>query len=173
LKTAGPVFLVGLMGSGKSTVGRLLAKALGVEWIDLDAAIETAARKPVAAIFTAEGEAEFRRRENRALRCIPLKRPAVVSCGGGVVLAPENRRILKKAFTVYLAASPAVLARRLTGAQARKRPLLKGRGALAALKSLQKQRAHHYRACARLVLLAGAEPALIVKRLLKRLRQLS
>lgn len=169
MKAAGPVFLIGLMGSGKTTVGKALARHLAWRWVDLDGALERRAGRKVGAIFRQDGEEAF-----RALESAELKRQArpgtVVSCGGGVVLRPENRRLLKAELTLYLAASPAVLAKRLRGAEAAKRPLLKKAGALAALKRLQRERARFYRASARFVLRADAQPEAVALRAFRRLQ---
>jgi shikimate kinase len=167
---SGPVFLTGLMGSGKTTVGQLLARRLGWEWLDLDAALERRSGMKVAKIFETKGEAAFRRLESQELKRQARAGRTVISCGGGAVLAPENRRVLKGALTIYLAASPATLAKRLQGAQARPRPLLQGRGALQALQALQRERAHFYRACARFVLRAADPPSTVAGRAYQRVR---
>jgi shikimate kinase len=89
------VYLVGMPGAGKSVVGRELAGRLGVPFIDLDAEIEQLAGARVSDIFAAEGEAAFRAREATALRDVSMHDPAVVACGGGVVLEPANRITLR------------------------------------------------------------------------------
>jgi shikimate kinase len=150
----GPIVLVGLMGSGKTTVGAALGRRLGWPQVDLDAALERRHGLSVARQFEAVGEAEFRRREAAELkRC--LKPAIVLSTGGGVVLLAENRRRLKACLTVYLQASPRALAPRLGGSQARKRPLLRGKSPLRALMGLQRQRARLYKEVARVVVRAS------------------
>ncbi|MGH2596779.1 MAG: shikimate kinase [Actinomycetota bacterium] len=89
------VYLVGMPGAGKSVVGRELAGRLGVPFIDLDAEIEQHAGARVTDIFAAEGEAAFRAREAAALTDASMHDPAVVACGGGVVLEPANRITLR------------------------------------------------------------------------------
>jgi shikimate kinase len=89
------VYLVGMPGAGKSVVGRELAGRLGVPFIDLDAEIERQAGARVTDIFTGEGEAAFRAREAAALTDASMHDPAVVACGGGVVLEPANRITLR------------------------------------------------------------------------------
>ncbi len=170
MRAAGPVFLIGLMGSGKSTVGQALAKRLGWHWVDLDQAIEQRARRKVAQIFRERGEAAFRQLEAAELRR-QGRAGAVISCGGGVVLLPENRRRLKAGLTLYLAASPQALAQRLKGAQAAQRPLLKAQGALPTLRRLQRERARFYRASARFVLRATDKPEAVAQRAFHRLQR--
>ena len=166
----GPVFLTGLMGSGKTTVGRRLAALLGWKWVDLDRAVERRAGLPVAALFRQKGEAAFRRLERDTLKRLAGQGEQVVSCGGGVVLAAENRRLLKRFPTFYLALSPERLAKRLKGAQAAQRPLLKGQPPVRVLRRLQRERAHFYRVCAQFVLQAGDHPEAIAGRAYGKLR---
>jgi shikimate kinase len=100
------VFLIGFMGAGKSTVGRIVADRFGVPFIDLDSEITRAARRSITEIFDAEGEQGFRSRETAALMQLADTPAAVVACGGGVVLVDENRRLLKETgVVVYLKVS--------------------------------------------------------------------
>jgi shikimate kinase len=89
------VYLVGMPGAGKSVVGKELAGRLGVPFIDLDSEIERQTGSSVADIFAAEGETAFRGREAAALTDASTHDPAVVACGGGVVLEPANRITLR------------------------------------------------------------------------------
>ena len=118
------VALVGLSGSGKSTVGRALALALDVPFTDLDQVIEAEAGVSIPVIFRKQGEAAFRRLESEALaREAALPGPRVLSPGGGIVLSAENRDLLRSQFTViWLDATPSILADRLHGVE--NRPLL-------------------------------------------------
>lgn len=93
------VYLVGMPGSGKSTVGAELAGRLGVPFIDLDVAIARDDGRSITDIFEAEGEAGFRALEARALLRASATDPAVIACGGGVVLEPANRIILRNTGT--------------------------------------------------------------------------
>jgi shikimate kinase len=89
------VYLVGMPGSGKTTVGAEVAGRLGVPFIDLDAAIEGGAGRSVAEVFAEQGEDAFRALEARALLDASRNDPSVVACGGGVVLEPANRITLR------------------------------------------------------------------------------
>jgi shikimate kinase len=95
--------IVGYMGSGKSTLGRLLARALRLEFVDLDRAIVKKAGKGIPEIFAERGERHFRDLEHEALRdALRGKSPTVVACGGGVVVRPDNRSLLQDVTTVFL-----------------------------------------------------------------------
>jgi 3-dehydroquinate synthase len=95
------IALVGLPGSGKSSVARALARRRGWRLADLDLAVEAHTGQPVSAVFAAEGEAGFRKREVEALQeALAGDRPVVVACGGGIVTTPEARRLLAEACTV-------------------------------------------------------------------------
>lgn len=120
------IVLVGLPGAGKSTVGPLVAEALGWAFVDLDREIERVANRSVAEIFRTEGEQGFRRREGEATRTIAGRDGVVLAPGGGWLLDPRNRETLGPgAIVVYLAISPETAAARL-GASANLRPLLAG-----------------------------------------------
>lgn len=119
----GPVVLVGLMGAGKTTVGRLLAARLDVPHVDLDALIEAREGRSVGEIFAADGEPAFREIERRELAAAMNAGACVVSTGGGVVELEENRRVLHSArFVAWLDAPTAALAARVGGGAGR--PLL-------------------------------------------------
>ena len=141
------IFLVGLSGSGKSSVGRLAAARLGWTFIDTDTLIEETAGRSIAAIFSEQGEAAFRTLEGDALARAARSERAVIATGGGAPTHDEGRRILADGFTVWLAVSPAVAAERLARQQADEpRPLLAGdpRERLEAL--LEARRADYARA---------------------------
>ncbi len=107
------IVLVGLSGSGKSTVGPLVARLLGWDFIDTDQLIEAAAERTIPELFAEEGEARFREREQAALREAVGRRRAVVSTGGGAPTTPGGRAELAHGFTVWLVVSPARAAARL------------------------------------------------------------
>jgi len=122
--------LSGPPGVGKSTVGAILAARRGLPLVDLDERVAAAAGMALPAIFALEGEAGFRAREGAAVAALE-RRPAVIVCGGGTLLDPENRRLLaRRGWQVGLSASSETLAARLEASA--ERPLLTG-GGLAAL----------------------------------------
>lgn len=129
------IALVGLMGVGKSTVGRRLAKRLQLDFADGDAEIESAAGMAVSEIFETMGEAEFRAGEARVIRRL-LEGPRIVlATGGGAILREETRDLLKeKAVTVWMRADLDVVATRVLRRDTR--PLLRGRDPLEALTGL-------------------------------------
>lgn len=118
------IYLTGFMGSGKSTVGPLVADRLGWGFLDLDAWIEERAGKPIPAVFAEKGEAHFRAMEAEVLRATTGGEHLVVALGGGALTDEDNLRLAKtNGAVVYLRAAPAELARRLKGT-ADERPLL-------------------------------------------------
>ncbi|HET9444488.1 MAG TPA: shikimate kinase, partial [Acidimicrobiales bacterium] len=101
------VLLVGMMGSGKTTVGRRLARELGWDYLDSDEQVCRRTGRTVREIFEADGEAAFRAEEKRALaEAAGAGRPTVISVAGGAVLDPDNRRILSEAGTVVWLDAP-------------------------------------------------------------------
>lgn len=118
-----PIFFVGMMGAGKTTLGRHLARVLDRQFVDLDHELEARCGVSVAVIFDIEGEAGFRRRETEALDACTRRSGVVLATGGGAVLAPENRAMLReRGVVVYLRARADELYRRL--AYDKSRPLL-------------------------------------------------
>lgn len=124
------IYLTGFMGSGKTTIGPLLARRLGYDFFDLDKAIEKGAGKTVQEIFTEDGEAAFRRIEALKLRAVSRRAREVISMGGGAVTSADNLYFAKtNGAVIYLRVEPRILASRLSESAAR-RPLLQdGQGA--------------------------------------------
>jgi len=117
------IFLVGLMGAGKSTIGRHLAKSLELEFVDSDHEIERRTGASIPLIFDVEGEAGFRQREKKIIDELTQRSGIVLATGGGAVLDPENRACLRERGTViYLYATVDQLLART--AKDRNRPLL-------------------------------------------------
>ncbi len=123
----GPVYLMGFMGSGKTTLGRALAARFdGACYVDLDEEVERSAGMSVREIFSSRGESCFRELEREALRRFAGERGLIVGCGGGTPCQPGNMELMNSTgLTVLLRASDEVLLRRLLEAQAQ-RPLLNG-----------------------------------------------
>jgi shikimate kinase len=109
------LILVGMMGAGKTTTGRILADRLGWEYLDSDEQVMADTGRSVPELFAERGEAAFRTEEERVLaEALASDAPVVVSAAGGVVLSPANRELISRSGTVvWLRADPAVLARRV------------------------------------------------------------
>ena len=102
-KVSGNVFLIGPMGAGKTTVGKLLAKEAGLRFFDSDHEIEQAANASISWIFDVEGESGFRQRESRKIAALTEHEGILLATGGGAVLDPENRKLLRqRGVVVYL-----------------------------------------------------------------------
>lgn len=123
------IFLIGMMGSGKTTLGRQLAQEMGYTFIDLDAYIEQRENKTIAAIFEQLGESAFREMERSALETIVQEyKSAVVATGGGTPCFLDNIIYLNQhGETIYLAVPPQELTRRLLTTNLNTRPLLVGK----------------------------------------------
>ena len=153
-RRAGHVVLVGMMGSGKTRVGRQLATRLGLGFVDSDEQIERRYGRTVREIFEADGEAAFRKLEAEALaEAVGSTQRSVIAAAGGVVLDAGNREVLKRAGTVvWLRARPDVLATRVRDDD--HRPLL-GDDALGVLRRLDAERTPLYEQVANAVLDVG------------------
>ncbi len=148
------IFLVGLMGAGKTTIGRLLARRLGMHFVDSDHEIEARTGASIPWIFEIEGEASFRRREADMIRELTGQHGIVLATGGGAVLDPANRALLAERGTViYLRASVnSILART---SHDKNRPLLQTADPRKKLEDLTAQREPLYREIADLVIDTG------------------
>lgn len=119
------IFLIGYMGAGKTTVGRELAKELGLEFIDIDQYIQARYQKTIADIFDEIGESGFRELENKILQEVGQIENAVISAGGGTPCFHNNMDFMNRnGKTIYLKASPKILAQRLSTCKD-KRPLIR------------------------------------------------
>ena len=147
----GNLFLVGLPGAGKSTLGRQLARRLGKRFLDCDTELETRLGVTIPVIFEIEGEASFRDREGNLLAELVQHAGVVLATGGGVVIRPANREQLKLNGTVvYIHAQPETLRERTR--RSRHRPLLNTPDLLGRLQMLYAQRDALYREAADYVL---------------------
>ena len=163
MRHAGNVYLVGMMGAGKTTVGRLLARRLKLRFIDADQELERRCGVKVPLIFDIEGEAGFRAREAQLLAELTALDGVVLGTGGGAVLLDENRRRLAARGTVvYLRATPEDLYERVK--HDRNRPLLATPDPLARLRELHAQRDPLYRGIADLVVDTGRQTVLALAR---------
>jgi len=171
----GSIFLVGMMGAGKSTIGRLLATSLGLAYLDADRELEARSGVSIPTIFEIEGEAAFRRREAALLDELTKLKGIVLATGGGAVLEAETReRLRARGLVVYLKASADEIFRRTR--RDRSRPLLQAADPHARIVELIGQREPLYEEIAHLRVQSGASsPRRLVDRLLEepRVRELA
>jgi shikimate kinase len=165
------IFLVGLMGAGKTTVGRLLARRLRLRFFDTDIEIERRCGVKIPVIFEIEGEAGFRLREQQVIAELSAMEGIVLATGGGAVLASDSRRHLASRGTVvYLNARPDDLYQRVR--HDRNRPLLATADPLARLRQLHAERDALYRGVADLIVDTGAQSVqLLARELLDKLEE--
>jgi len=160
------IFLVGMMGAGKTTAGRLLARRLGSRFVDTDHEIEERCGVGIPLIFEIEGEAGFREREARAVEELTALEGIVLATGGGVVLRPDNRsRLAARGTVIYLHAPPEALYRRVRND--RNRPLLATEDPLGRLRELYAVRDPLYREIADFIVETGAQSARALSRALQ------
>lgn len=155
------VFLVGPMGSGKSTIGKQLAVALGLSFQDSDHEISRRTGVDIPTIFAFEGEAGFRAREKAVIDALTAFDGQVLATGGGAILDPENRRVLSsRGVVIYLHCSPEQQYRRTS--HDRNRPLLQTEDPLQRLRDLMAVRDPLYRETADLVVSTERRSAVAV-----------
>lgn len=151
------IFFVGLMGAGKTTVGRVLAKHLGKNFYDTDHEIERRTGVNIPLIFELEGEGGFRKRETSIIEELSQMDNIILATGGGAVLAAENRQYLKQNGTViYLRANVNELWHRTRNDKSR--PLLQTADPRAKLEQLFKERDPYYREVANFIVDTGSQP---------------
>jgi len=154
---ARPIVLIGMMGSGKTTVGRRLGARLGRSFVDADKALETRCGVPIATIFDLEGEVGFRQREATVLAELLAQPGIVLATGGGVVLREDNREQLREhGFVVFLRVGAAELWQRLK--RDKVRPLLQTPNPRQRISELLVQREPLYSATAHLTVTGGRLP---------------
>jgi shikimate kinase len=148
------IFLIGLMGAGKTTVGRRLAARLSLEFVDSDHVLEERCGVPVATVFAVEGEPAFREREVKIIDELTQRTGIVLATGGGAVLREENRHHLQeRGMVIYLHTQPQMLFQRTR--HDRGRPLLQTTDPLATLEALYVQRHPLYEQTAHHVIQTG------------------
>ena len=168
MKPESSLILVGMMGAGKTTVGRLLARRLKRNFFDTDEEIERRCGVRIPVIFDIEGEEGFRSRESQVIAELCALENAVLATGGGVVLAEQNRRVIAHGIVVYLHARPAHLWQRVR--HDRNRPLLATADPKKKLEALYDERDPLYREVADLVVDTGKQSVqTLAKDLLARL----
>ena len=145
------LLLIGYRGTGKSTVARLVAERLGWQWLDADVELERRAGKSIAAIFAHDGEPAFRELESQVLAELVQLDWHALALGGGVVLRPENRELIKRAGAVlWLTADAETILARVNAdvTTAARRPNLTAQGGLDEIRQLLVEREPLYRECA-------------------------
>lgn len=148
------IFLVGLMGSGKTTIGRSLAKKLNLRFIDADQEIEARTGASIPLIFEIEGEASFRQREAEVIRDLTDQDGIVLATGGGAVLNDISRQLLRERGTVvYLRASVTSILQRTS--HDKNRPLLQTADPKSTIEELSRQRAPLYQEVAHITVETG------------------
>ncbi len=148
------IFLVGLMGSGKTTIGRSLAKKLNLRFVDADQEIEARTGASIPLIFEIEGEASFRQREADVIRDLTAQQGIVLATGGGAVLNEASRQFLRERGTViYLRASVASILQRTS--HDKNRPLLQTADPRAKIEALSLERAPLYQEVAHIIIETG------------------
>ena len=167
------IYLTGFMGSGKTTVGRILANSIDYRFVDLDDAIESRAGRSIPRIFEMDGEGAFRDLERTALEETLAMDHLVVATGGGALTMRDAMDLAKSAgLVVYLAASPETIVAR-TQAESATRPLLSphANDLLTHVSSLLEQRLPHYRRAHLTVAVDDLDPQMIVREIRRGLRE--
>lgn len=164
------IFLIGLMGAGKTTIGRQLASELSLEFFDSDHEVEKRTGVTITHIFDIEGEAGFRKRETAMLNELTEKKGIVLATGGGAILKPENRQFLmSRGTTIYLYANIDTLLERTS--KDRNRPLLQTEDPQAKLGELLDIRDPLYRETADIIIDTGKDSVrLALKEILEKLQ---
>ena len=165
------LYLVGMMGSGKTSTGRPLAERLGYGFVDADAVIEQAAGCSIPEIFDRDGEAGFRGLESQVLSAISQRHSLVVATGGGVVTQPENWGVLHSGIVIWLDVVPDQLLQRLK-ADSTVRPLLKTDDPEAALNTLLNERRPLYAEADLTVVINDETPGVVADGILQLLPSL-
>lgn len=165
------IFLIGFMGSGKSTISDYLSQNYGMEQIEMDRVIADREGMPITEIFARHGEAYFRDLETALLVELQSKENAVISCGGGTPMREKNVSEMKKhGRVVLLTASPQTIYERVRDSH--ERPLLEGHMDVAYISGLMEQRRETYEAAADLVICTdGKDQAAIAEELIRQLME--
>lgn len=166
------IYLVGLSGSGKSTVGKVLAIKLKLTFVDIDKMIEKSSKKSIVRIFEDDGESKFRRLETAVLRKVAGRagRPKVIALGGGAFESKLHRKLVSETgISIWLRCSANELSNRLKNKS--DRPLLKGHNLKQQLRAQLKKRLKNYRTANLHISTAGKNPAQVSMEIMKSLKK--
>ncbi|MBR2069535.1 MAG: shikimate kinase [Candidatus Gastranaerophilales bacterium] len=160
------IALIGMMGSGKSTIARKISKECKIPLIDTDSLFEERYKIAIKDFFKKFGESNFRQKETALLKEISLKDEFILSTGGGIVLSPENREILfdKDIFTIYLSAEKETIFNRIKNDT--KRPLLMVENPKAEIENILNQRINYYKMANKTLLTDNKQINEIVKEII-------
>tara|TARA_B100001939_G_scaffold9304_1_gene8422 strand:- start:242 stop:805 length:564 start_codon:yes stop_codon:yes gene_type:complete len=136
------IFLIGPTGSGKTSIGKKLAKEFGLDWYDIDSLIEESAQQSIADIFKNDGEERFRILERDELQKVSLMDHCIISTGAGIVLNRENQSILKQSFSIFLEVNLDEQMKRV--GKGEKRPLLNQGDVYNTLSKMREERDYLY-----------------------------
>ena len=166
------IALIGFMGTGKTAVGRLLAKKLGRKFIEMDSLIEQKAGKSIPEIFQQDGEIAFRELEIGVTKEVAGMRNVVIACGGGVILNKINiDRLKQESVIVYLTASPAVILKRVSS-EFGQRPLLEVDNPIQTIRELLRFRKPFYERAADITInTSKLDTNAVAKQIIDRLKE--
>jgi shikimate kinase len=171
LARRGNLAILGFMAAGKTRVGRELARATGLGFVDVDEEIERRVGLPVHRIFETRGEPFFREAESAALRELCGRTGVILACGGGTVLREQNRSLLREhCVRIWLRASRTEILARLARPSAPRRPLLEGQDVPVLVDALLREREPYYQECDLTVETDGRGPVEIAREIARRLR---
>lgn len=165
------IALIGFMGTGKTTIGSLLAKKTGFLFVDTDATIEKKEGRKISEIFAKDGETYFRKLETETLQAVLTKDKQIISTGGGIILKAENRQLLQNhSYLICLRASPEVIYQRTK--EDKNRPLLMGVDPKKQIEALLSKRQAAYRIADLTIDTDHLEPEMICQKILRHYHKL-
>lgn len=162
----GNIYLVGFMGTGKTVVGKIIAKKLKKHFVEMDEVIEKREDKKIVEIFETYGEGHFRKLEKALLGELSQKKDLVISCGGGVACSGENLKLMKRTGTLFCLVARAATIYERTRKYSH-RPLLNVATPLKKIEGLLKKRLPYYKQAHYLIDTEGVSPKEVVKKILR------